>query len=219
MITIFTWFSSLHIFASISLILHNPHSFFHQFHRILSLPFILSPIQSDIVGNRKVGAVFFPWLNEIFTCFDSLHILNALTFILHHYNLSLRRFNRIFSETARYSIIYIFSQFGIYKDLLKNGYIQGTKTWTCICSVLNFEVDLVHLLSTSLNSSLDSELPYPIEILRLPRHWESCWVCLIGDIISWIRTGVISLNTFLFSILHFLFQKSIGNHPERELAA
>ena len=48
------------------------------------ISFIVLSIQSIIIRNSKVGVYFK--MNTIFVRFDSFHIFNALTFILHHWH-------------------------------------------------------------------------------------------------------------------------------------
>ena len=54
--------------------------------------FTVLSIQSNIIGNSEVSASVFQ-LNAIFVQFDSFHIFDALTFILHQYHLLFCRFN------------------------------------------------------------------------------------------------------------------------------
>ena len=53
-----------------------------------------------IVGKIKVRAVLF-WLNDIYVCFDSFHIFDALTFIMHHSDSLFCLLNQKSSVTAR----------------------------------------------------------------------------------------------------------------------
>ena len=110
-------------------------------------------------------------------------------------------------------IIFSISQFWIPKYLLKQWLETSKNNLDFRFSVLHCEVDLVNLLSTSFNWSLDSQLPYSSFVFHFPRYFASYWVRLIGEFTLWIVTGVSSMNTWLLSVLHFLVQNSISHHP------
>ena len=123
-------------------------------------------------------------------------------------------FNITLLVTGRYLIISIFSHFCIHNALFKQR-LETIKGNPDLCfSIMCCEVDLVQLSSNILNSYSDSELTYPIGFFRLPINWSRCLVWFIGDLNSWIITGVNFLNTCLFLILHFLVQNSTRHHPE-----
>ena len=74
-----------------------------------------------------------------------------------------------------YSLIFSF-QISILEPQKLNsnkGEREGTKTCSCVCYVKRCEVDLVLLSSAIFISSSDSELSYPIGIVRLPRIWSN----------------------------------------------
>ena len=87
---------------------------------------------------------FFFKLNKSFLWFNSLHISDALTFILHHSHLYFSWFNRTSLVTSKYSITSIFSQFGIHQDLFFKPLETKNENWTCVCSISHCEVDFVN---------------------------------------------------------------------------
>ena len=139
-----------------------------------------------------------------FRC-TNLHILSLL-FILFFIQYKIAGNRDVF----KYFYLVILVSTNLY---WKNGQVQQTKNQTSVCLVLLFEVDLVHLLSTSVNLSSVSELPQPIGIFQFPRRWERCWLFLISDLTMWIRTGLILLNTCSLLIFHFFVQNIIRHNP------